>query len=35
MKEVTDRGIEKRFPGILPKALRMMPKMCGCPKELL
>jgi hypothetical protein len=31
----TDIGIEKRFPGMLPKALQMLGKVCHCPKELL
>jgi hypothetical protein len=31
----TDRGIEKWFPGMLPKALQMSEKVCHCPRELL
>jgi hypothetical protein len=31
----TDIGIEKRFPGMLPKVLQMLEKAFHCPKELL
>jgi hypothetical protein len=33
--ESTDRDIEKWFPGMLPKALRTLAKVCNCPRELL
>jgi hypothetical protein len=33
--ESTDRGIEKRFPGMLPRALQMLAKVCHCPMEPL
>jgi hypothetical protein len=31
----TDRGIEKWFPGMFPKAVQMLAKEWQCPKEVL
>jgi hypothetical protein len=31
----TDRGIEKWFPGMLPKVLQRLAKACHCPRILL
>jgi hypothetical protein len=31
----TEGGIKKWFPGMLPKALQTLAKVCYCPRELL
>jgi hypothetical protein len=33
--ESTDRGIEKWFPGMLPKVLKPWAKVYNCSRELL